>query len=480
MTVQISDSTSPHTIKYEPLHDPTVDLHLKLQSHSYRIPLELIRRNFKTIQKLKERQVKKLDEFKKSLKSSKSPEQTKTIKKLMLANLKVFEKKLIKQRHVEEELLSRINARVTNLLKLKTLQDDYETGPSEITKDNLLNWYRDQTNLLVITHLLKNNDSNNNNNTCPLSEEDHLGLKLLKSLHMEKLVDFDVLTQANGISQDIKRGNLTSLINWITENKTFLNKCRSPLEFETRFQEYIELIKNNKTKEALGVFQTHLSFFIKTNFEQIKLASSLLLINPSSLEKYRHHTYKSPFFAPGRAPFDKYLSLFDDERYVFLSKIFEEVFYKLNGIPESDPLLVYLSLGISTLKTKSCECKTISPSDPIPSFEEILHEKLTSPQNLEKNLHRINGPKCPICSPELHALSSNLPHAHNIKSSLFDSPVMLPNGNIYDREKLIMFTKVYISTNAKDVEIENVKDSVMDPVEGKWFEIDDLVTVFPS
>ncbi|KAH3684526.1 hypothetical protein WICPIJ_004497 [Wickerhamomyces pijperi] len=519
MTVPVLTAQSDTNFtKADSIHDPNVDLQIKLQSYSYRIPLEMIRQNFKTIQKLEERQLKKLEEFKKSLKSSKTPEQTSSIKKSLITSLKLFEKKLTRQVKIEEELLSRINARAEHLAKLKPLQEAYQTSPSEITKDELLNWYRDQTNLLIITHLLK--ESNDPN----VSDEDKLGLKLMKSLHMEKLVDYDVLTQASRISQDIKRGKLTSLITWITENKTYLTKIRSELEFQTRFQEYIELIKNDKTKEALAVFQNHLSSFAKTNFDEITQASSLLVINPGSLEslKTKNHskydTHREPYYPSlfrnqeSHNTFSQYLHFFSPDRYESLSEIFQTVYYELHGIPKSDPLMVYLSIGISALKTKSCQCPEIKKSSPIASFEDILREKLQPKSDtcqhsasVEENSTAtiINSirpqiPSCPVCSLEFRGLASTLPYAHNTKSSLFENPIMLPNGNIFDRERLIGFTRAYLTAiKTQKIDLSGHEDEyylqtdvsksyptglrgVIDPIEGVWYDCSDMVTVFPS
>lgn len=44
---------------------------------------------------------------------------------------------------------------------------------------------------------------------------------------------------------------------------------------------------------------------------------------------------------------------------------------------------------------------------------------------------------CPICSTELNELAKNVPYAQHSKSHVESDPVVLPNGRIYGRERLV-------------------------------------------
>lgn len=44
---------------------------------------------------------------------------------------------------------------------------------------------------------------------------------------------------------------------------------------------------------------------------------------------------------------------------------------------------------------------------------------------------------CPICSTELNELARKVPYAHHSKSWVENDPVVLPNGRIYGRERLM-------------------------------------------
>lgn len=428
------------------LNEPSVDFHLKLQEGSFKIPYEAIRRNFKTVQKLDEKQFKKLDELFKDFNKPLSKKDKIAKLKQIISSLKVFEKKILSKVKVENELVSRIQARLEKLNELKELKQlsltDEKTGTNAINQDKLLNWYRDQTNLLIADYLLKNSHLIDKNP----------GLLLIKTLNFEKLIDSDIILVSNRISTSILNQNLENLVQWIDDNKSHLKKIKSNLEFETRFQEYIELIKKNEMHNAITLFNTHLSQFTKTNFNEIKLASGLLIFA------------KKAQLQPTNPNFTKYNTLLSAQRYTYLSNLFLKIYYKMHGISEDDPLLIYLSLGISALKTRSCHCST--STKPL-NFESILNKKLSSGKEDHSNPSNV----CPICSLEFSQLSSQLPYSHNVKSYLFDNPVMLPNGNIFDREKLITY-----STNLTILKENEVKD----PITAEIFYVEELVTMYPT
>lgn len=428
------------------LNEPSVDFHLKLQEGSFKIPYEAIRRNFKSVQKLDEKQFKKLDELYKDFNKATTKKEKLIKLKQVITSLKQFEKKIQTKVKIENELVSRIQHRLDKLNELKELKQlsisDEKNGVNAINQDKLLNWYRDQTNLLIADYLLKNSHLIDQNP----------GLLLIKTLGFEKLIDSDIILVSNRISTSILNKNLDNLIHWIDENKSHLKKIKSNLEFETRFQEYIELIKQNEMNNAIKLFNTHLSQFTKSNFNEIKLASGLLIF----AKKAQLH--------PNSSNFTKYNTLLSSKRYTYLSDLFLKIYYKMHGISEDDPLLIYLSLGISALKTRSCQCNPISK--PL-NFESILNKKLSTGKEDLNNPSNI----CPICSLEFNQLSSQLPYSHNVKSYLFDNPVMLPNGNIYDKEKLVNFSKNLTILNENEVK---------DPVTTEIYTVDDLVTMYPT
>lgn len=107
--------------------------------------------------------------------------------------------------------------------------DDKSNGNSESTDEgdkvldlhnpNLINWYRDETNLLIIDYLIKSNTRN----------EENVGLLLLKSLSesnngkLMKLIDYDLFENFNKVFVSIiQNHDLTLIISWFNENRNAL------------------------------------------------------------------------------------------------------------------------------------------------------------------------------------------------------------------------------------------------------------------
>lgn len=89
---------------------------------------------------------------------------------------------------------------------------------------------------------------------------------------------------------------------------------------------------------------------------------------------------------------------------------------QLFSLPARPLLLIALSAGLSSLKTPSCHSK---------------HTSSTA------NASSTTTSVCPICSTELNELARKLPYAHHTKSYVEDDPVVLPNGRVYGRNRLI-------------------------------------------
>jgi macrophage erythroblast attacher len=400
-----------------------------------------MKRNLKRLQKLDEKQLKKTDELVSELSKCSGNNEKRFKLKQIIASMKTYEKKMKLKVEAEKDLLTRLRERVSKLNELKILKDACSRDaqrPDLLNDNKLLNWYREQTNLLVADYLLKN-DRNIDTNS---------GQLLLKSLQFENLIDSDVILLSNRISSMILNHDLTALVQWINDNKSYLKKIKSHLEFETRFQEYIELVKSSDVRGAIKLYEDYLIYFTRTNFHEIQLATGLLIFSNKAQ------------FQQNNVNFQKYNKLLSDERYKYLSELFLKLYYKMHGIPEDDPLLVYLSIGVSSLKTRSC----ISTLDrTVMGFEDLLKEKLSGSDHLEQS-------SCPVCSLEFRQMNSLLPYSHNVQSHLFENPVMLPNGNIYDKSKLLTFSKVSQVSN----------EEVIDPLTLETFEAEEMATMYPT
>ena len=108
--------------------------------------------------------------------------------------------------------------------------------------------------------------------------------------------------------------------------------------------------------------------------------------------------------------------MYSQSRWDFLSNLFVKTHHELFSLPARPLLHIALSAGLSALKTPSCHSKYASSSSNASSSTTTV---------------------CPICSTELRELARNLPYAHHTKSNVENNPIVLPNGRLYGRDRLL-------------------------------------------
>lgn len=84
---------------------------------------------------------------------------------------------------------------------------------------------------------------------------------------------------------------------------------------------------------------------------------------------------------------------------------------------------------------------------------------------------------------ELNSLALSVPYAHHTKSSVENDPMMLPNGRVYGRERLLELerkkARIDLTLFGSDEDLEGRKGrKVQDPVTGDEFRWDDLKKVY--
>ncbi|SGZ56687.1 CIC11C00000005144 [Sungouiella intermedia] len=492
------------------MSEPTINFSIQTQHAQFSVPNELIKKNFKAIQKLVEKQKKQItDEIAKIKRDPTMDSQQKlAIIRKLIKNFESLQKKIEQAIKKDDDYRKRFRARTHHLAKLekfvvstpKEMGDKEEKADDKVLdlhNEGLINWYREVTNLLIIDYLIKSNNR----------KESNLGIKLMRSLQatsfpqIAELIDYDVYENFNQVYLSINDDHDLDLISaWYNENRNSLKRINSNLQFEIHYCKYLSMVEKGEVAEAIEYCKTNLAPYANRsnynvddliNYEQNKKrltevgAPLVYLVKLAPETKFTSdYPWKSLLKPSEKAPVTPmYLSLiklFSDSRWKGLSQCFTEDFTKIYGLSNTYPLLVYLSAGISSLKTKSCYCNqqnTIFKSDAGRDVSLNLDSNsyrdlsLRGPNQYYKLLHKIN--QCPVCSPELYRLSQNLPYAQLI-TSIFDNPFKLPNGNIYPFDKLL---------NPIDkAESENVvrKGKVQDPLTQEIFFIDDCVRVFPA
>ncbi|AQZ14342.1 FYV10 (YIL097W) [Zygosaccharomyces parabailii] len=494
-------------------NEPSTDFHLKLNEQLFQIPHELLRKNVKLVQRLIDKESQGLNaDFQElnALLAENTLDQDKVaLAKLgeLIARVDTFEKKLNSRLKEDMQLLNRIKQRVAFFQELedaKNLKD----------QSRLASWYQKYANLLIGDYLIRNSriKARELNEDVQLEDDKswNPGVIFLKQQHLDDLLDHDILLAANRISKSLtEEHDLNPLIKWIGENRSFLKKRCSILEFESRLQEYVELLKTGDFRGAIDCFQQFLLQFMETNFEDLKLASGLLvfiksceqpskptteeIIDPQIIagdefskesnlvlktkaDVHQHFFHRRVFKGATNVTdtfkfshltrnmnFARYTDLLNIKRWSDLSQLFLKEYYSMYGISHLDPLLMYLSLGISTLKTKECLHGTEFLSSNNKELDHYIHSGVL------RNT-------CPVCSDEFAPIAKELPYAHHTQSKLFENPVMLPNGNIYDMKKLKMLSAALVREN-----LFSLKDhEVMDPIDKRIFSESEFVTMYPT
>ncbi|POW00172.1 hypothetical protein PSHT_13215 [Puccinia striiformis] len=250
-----------------------------------------------------------------------------------------------------------------------------------------------------------------------------------------------------------------------------IKKSQSTLEFELRYQEFIELVKAKKFKEAISYSQKQLVPWQSTRLTEISQVMTLLAFDQRT-----------------RCP--PYASL---ER---LLASFRSTLFTLLSIPEQPFLHLSLSVGLASLKLPACY-DNLNKSTPIgitdqdqeihpPSFQTRLPNasdldgsttsgpgdsnhtttsNLGGPpppssssnydpslihrtDNVNRDYSQRRNPDCPTCDPVgLGELAKECPWSHHVNSIIVcgltgkvvndgDGLAVLPNGRVYSKDGL--------------------------------------------
>ena len=355
-----------------------------------------------------------------SLTSEHTPEQTLASLDAMIARMQNFKRKLEKLQGEEESLHDHTAKRI------KHLQDLFEISSlGDVKYDE---WSRTRLDRLTVDYLLRSGYS-------------RTAASLAEAKQISHLIDLDTFTSCHKIAASLNRGETKDALGWINENKTSLKKLinqpfqSTALEFELRLQQYIELIRVNKTTEAREHAFKHLSPHASSRPEPVMHAAGLLAQPPNTMA-------------------EPYKTLFSASRWPYLSQLFIETHHTLLSLPVQPLLHVALSAGLSALKTPACHSEFNPASSSTPGHARIA----------------TNTSLCPICSMELNDLARNVPYAHHTTSSVEADPVVLPNDRIYGRGRLEELQRKLAMSGGGLDQIEIGKEGqVVDPTTGEKF-----------
>lgn len=380
----------------------------------------------------------------------------------MIARMEKLKRKL-QILHAEEQALHDQSAK-----RIRHLQELYEIP--NLTDVRYETWSRTRLDRLIVDYLLRAGYLDT-------------AAAMAAAKGIRDLIDLDTFTTCHSIADSIQKGDTLEALAWVRDNREPLKKMIersaptangpalatptppkiSPLEFQLRFQEYIELLRQFPQRqsaryEALSYAQKHLYPQSITHPDQICTVAGLLSQDPSA----------------SSGPYQEY---FAPTRWTYLSSLFIETHHNLLNLPLRSDLHVALSAGLSALKTPACH-SALNPASAAATGSDATFAPTST-----KGSHNIGQSLCPICSMELNSLALSVPYAHHTKSSVENDPVMLPNGRVYGRERLLELERKKARTDpttfGSDDEYEKRKPrKVQDPVTGEEFKWEDVKKVF--
>ncbi|KAI9799683.1 MAG: GID complex subunit containing RING finger motif [Sarcosagium campestre] len=379
--------------------------HLLLDQSLLRLPHELIRQNFKNARRAIEREKNDLLETCASAANAalKGQDTSMTLASIdhMMERMQGLKRKL-EALHEDDKNLHRHSRK-----RIQHLQDLYAI-PSlvDVKYDE---WSRIRLNRLLVDCLLRTGYNKS-------------ARALAKDKGIEELVDIKVFEQCHKIQDSLRNRSTHECLKWCSDNRPALKKLDSNLEFQLRLQQYVELARTGqreKLLEATHHAKQYLAPHKNTQFQEMHVASGLLAF-PSD-------TRAEPF-----------RSMYSLDRWETLAYLFMTTHHSLYSLPARPLLHIALSAGLSALKTPSCHSSQTSSSS---------------------NANSSTTSVCPICSTELNELALNVPYAHHTKSSVESDPVVLPNGRIYGRDRLLQMS----------VKVGMPDGLIKDPTTGQMF-----------
>ncbi|KAG6831708.1 hypothetical protein H0H87_004364 [Tephrocybe sp. NHM501043] len=240
---------------------------------------------------------------------------------------------------------------------------------------------------------------------CLRSGMEKTARRLAEEKNIETLVDIDLFMDIRRIEHALSQNSCTEALVWCNENKVALRKIKSPLEFDLRLQEFIELSRARKAQEAITYAQKHLVAWQETHLQQIRTASALLAF-------------------PSNTTCTPYKRLYDLSRWQNLIHTFRTAIYSLNTLPTEPLLHLALYAGLASLKLPVCY-------DPV-----------------TKNVD------CPVCDGSADSgtqglgmgqLAQEVPLSHHANSTIVcrisgkimdedNPPMAFPDGHVYSKE----------------------------------------------
>jgi len=232
---------------------------------------------------------------------------------------------------------------------------------------------------------------------------------------LRHLVDASKFQVCSRIVKELKDAqSCKGALKWCHRYRSKLRKMGSALELKLRLREFLDLVQNGQSLEAISYARKHVGPSASgPHMAAIQRAMSCLAFPPTKKDGEDDMEGSTPVSPASKI----YPELFSPGVWENLANAFVTEFSRLFAIPGVESLRLMVCAGLTALKTH--ECGT----------------------NGNENVD------CPSCSADFRRLSERLPSAPRLHSMIVcrisgevldenNPPLVLPNGNAYSKRAL--------------------------------------------
>ena len=385
---------------------PNLDAILLLEQPFVRLPFDELRRQQRTQQRLIDREMLFCASSIKDLSTANDMEKNIDT---MLGRLRGLKRKLAPIADQSKQTLRIAQSRTDHLAALHAINSS--------SSPEFADWSRTRLDRMICDYMLRRGYSTS-------------AAQLASTRGIHDLVDTDIFADIANVEASLSPPNpsCTLALAWCSENKTSLRKIKSPLEFDLRLQEFIELARTRSTesiKEAIAYARKHLLPLVTAPAPAAAAAAAAATAakKDDEYDRLAHEALRKQVSramgllacAPGGWA---YQDLYNPHRWLALRNNFRACALEIHSLPPQPILHIALSAGLASLKVPAC-------------YE-------SQSQNTD----------CPVCDTHrLGTLAREVPWSHHEISALVCSlsgrpmdehnpPLCLPNGHVYSQSAL--------------------------------------------
>ena len=182
-------------------------------------------------------------------------------KQVLNSRITSLKRKLLESKKEEEVYSTRTKIRLSELSKLGNIDS--------LNSEEYERWSRQRLNRILVDYLLRQNYTST-------------GEKLAMDLGIQEFVDLELFRSSTKIQNSIKGHSVQDALGWCKENSSSLKKNKSSLEFNLRFQEFIELARERRVSDAINYTKKYLILWSDSHLKEIQQGMALSAFTPET------------------------------------------------------------------------------------------------------------------------------------------------------------------------------------------------------